>query len=71
MRRLFFGQLSYSSHGRLALMFEDAEQWDGLTVEQAKGTQPLEGYTCLRPAERVPNDVMQLFEGKGWLVTQH
>jgi hypothetical protein len=37
----FWGQLSYSSMGTLAIKYSDGEGYDGVTVQQVKGTAKL------------------------------
>jgi hypothetical protein len=66
--REFYGQLSYSSFGRLAIQYEDSEAYDGVSVRQVRGLEPLVGHSRVRllPAGAVvPEDV---FLSRGWLV---
>jgi hypothetical protein len=44
----YWGQLSYSSMGQLAIQYEDGERWDGVSVAQVKGNERLEKHRSMK-----------------------
>jgi hypothetical protein len=70
IRGQYWGQLSYSSMGTLAIQYEDGERWDGVSVAQVNGSGLNKHRSIkLQPAAvEVPEKVMEVFVKQDWLV---